>query len=100
MTQREKFEALIREHQGKHGMLGDLVRNPNGEYRSACERSAWWAFQMANPEGNISVKEATYDEMADDSRFLCALRNAGVDNWDGYEEAQEMIKEWDAEDAE
>lgn len=98
MTQREKFEALIRAHQGNHGMLGDLTVDQFGEYRSACERSAWWAFQMANPEGNISVNEAAYDEMSEDSRFLCALRNAGVDNWDGYEEAQEMIKEWDAED--
>lgn len=97
MTRREQFEALIREHQGSHGMLGDLVRNPNGEYRSACERSAWWAFQMANPEGNVSVNEATLDEMADDSQFLAALRCAGVDNWHGYEEAQDMVAEWNNE---
>lgn len=43
----------------------------------------------------ISVKE--YDQLLEDSRFLCALRGAGVDNWDGYEEAQEMLEEWDAE---
>ena len=100
MTQREKFEAAIREQQGKHGMLGDLVRNSDGEYRSACERSAWWAWQQCNPEGSVTLTEAAYDELSEDSRFLCALRNAGVDNWDGYEEAQEMVKEWDEEDAE
>lgn len=47
MTRREKFEATIRAQQGTHGMLGDLVRNADGEYRSACERSAWWAWNTA-----------------------------------------------------
>ena len=100
MTQREMFEESIRKHQGTHGMLGDLSRDANGEYRSACERSAWWAWQMLCPEGHVVVEESVLDEMAEDSRFLCALRNAGVDNWQGYEEAQAMIEEWDAEDEE
>lgn len=28
-------------------MLGDLTRGTDGEYRSACERSAWWAWNEA-----------------------------------------------------
>ena len=100
MTQREKFEAAIREQQGKHGMLGDLVRNSDGEYRSACERSAWWAWQQCNPEGVVVMSDAEYEQLAVDSQFLSALRCAGVDNWNGYEEAQEMVEEWDKEDAE
>ena len=33
----------------------------------------------------ISVEE--YEELIDDAEFLRALRMAGVDNWDGYDEA-------------
>lgn len=47
MTQREQFETAVMQQKSKHGMLCDLVRNPDGEYRSACERSAWWAWQVA-----------------------------------------------------
>lgn len=48
MTRREKFEAAVMGTDGStHGMLRDLVRNSNGEYRSACERSAWWAWNQA-----------------------------------------------------
>ena len=47
MTEREQFEAAVVAQQGKHGMLGDLRQNHNGEYMSACERSAWWGFQQA-----------------------------------------------------
>lgn len=103
MNQRELFEHVVLSKKGGkdgHSMLCDLSRDSNGDYRSACERSAWWAWQQACPEGAIAVPPAEYDKMSEDSRFLCALRNAGVDNWDGYEEAQDMIKEWDGEDAE
>lgn len=37
---------------------------------------------------SISLKE--YSKLLDDSSLLNCLRNAGVDNWCGYEEAQEM----------
>lgn len=47
MSEREKFEAAVIADSGKHGMLCDLGRNSNDEYRSACERSAWWAWQKA-----------------------------------------------------
>ena len=33
----------------------------------------------------ISVEE--YEELIDDAEFLRALRMAGIDNWDGYDEA-------------
>lgn len=40
---------------------------------------------------------ADLEECVDDSRFLHALRAAGVDNWGGYENAQDIIAEWDTE---
>lgn len=48
MTEREKFEAAVVAEQGTHGMLGILRRDTNGEYMSACERSAWWGWQKAH----------------------------------------------------
>lgn len=57
MTEREKFEAAVVEHQGKHGMLGNLRRNADGKYMSACEQSAWWAWQTATASAPITVEQ-------------------------------------------
>lgn len=37
------------------------------------------------------------EEMDNDSMFLSALQNTGVDNWEGYEYAQELLEEWNDE---
>lgn len=39
----------------------------------------------------ITIPLSTYIELVDDSRFLNALRCAGVDNWDGYDFAGSLI---------
>jgi hypothetical protein len=44
----------------------------------------------------ITIKKSEYEQLLEDQRFLNALERAGVDNWDGYEEAQELMEEWDA----
>lgn len=41
----------------------------------------------------INISKSEYDELVADSRFLDALRDAGVDNWDGYQRAIEIIAE-------
>ena len=38
--------------------------------------------------------------LGEDVRFLNALEAAGVDNWEGYGTAQEILEEWDAEEEE
>jgi hypothetical protein len=52
---------------------------------------------MANPihEGDetITISVAEYEELKNDSLFLDCLRSAGVDNWDGYSYAQELLEE-------
>lgn len=35
------------------------------------------------------------DNLVEDSNFLNCLRQAGVDNWEGYEYAQELLEEQD-----
>ena len=54
-----------------------------------------------NGEDNSMVEEfrAELEKVQEDSEFLECLKAAGVDNWDGYSEAQEMM--WpDGEDDE
>ena len=38
----------------------------------------------------ISVEE--YNDLLDDAEFLRALRMAGVDNWDGYDDAIDIYQ--------
>ena len=44
-------------------------------------------------EQTVTITQSEYDSLLEDSRFLNALRSAGVDNWEGYEIAQEMVEE-------
>lgn len=41
--------------------------------------------------GLITLEE--YQELKADSNLLCALEQAGVDNWDGYDYAMEILNE-------
>lgn len=44
-------------------------------------------------EGVVICDPNSYEEMVEDQIFLQCLQAAGVDNWDGYYEAQEMMEE-------
>lgn len=46
---------------------------------------------MDNPKDSITITLDEYNELLSDSRFLNALWAAGVDNWGGFEAAQEMV---------
>jgi len=51
---------------------------------------------MTNDEINktqITIPFALYNELSDDSEFLSYLRAAGVDNWEGYDEALKMVEQ-------
>ena len=48
---------------------------------------------MSALDDKITIMRSEYDELVSDSRFLDALRDAGVDNWDGYQRAVEIIAE-------
>lgn len=36
----------------------------------------------------VTITEKEYNELIEARRFLTALENAGVDNWEGYDEAR------------
>jgi hypothetical protein len=54
----------------------------------------WVRFPIdTNMEETVTISKEEYDELVADSKFLLALRGAGVDNWEGYSLAQETLKE-------
>lgn len=42
------------------------------------------------PLDHIVISKEDHDQLVEDQMFLQCLQGAGVDNWDGYELAQEM----------
>ena len=46
---------------------------------------------MKNNE-TVVIPKKEYDQLIKDSEFLEALRAAGVDNWDGYSYAFEILE--------
>ena len=41
-----------------------------------------------NLNGTVTINEDYFDELLNDALFLNILESHGVDNWDGYSEAQ------------
>jgi hypothetical protein len=47
----------------------------------------------------ITIKKSYYDELMRNDLKLSALDAAGVDNWNGYDDAMDIFREWLDEDA-
>ena len=43
--------------------------------------------KILNKPKTVTISIEEYNDLLDDAEFLNALRMAGVDNWDGYDEA-------------
>ena len=44
-------------------------------------------------EETITISKEEYESLLEDSKFLRALENAGVDNWEGYDFARDLYDE-------
>ena len=44
-------------------------------------------------DGTIKILATRYQDLLEKERWLHALQAAGVDNWQGYEEAAEIFNE-------
>ena len=55
---------------------------------------------MTDNEEMITIPKRIYDKLVDDSDWLAALESAGVDNWEGFDYAQEIFTKWNQEDEE
>ena len=49
-------------------------------------------------EHDVVISKELYEALLDRDQKLRALIIAGVDNWEGYEEAMNILKEWNGED--
>jgi len=47
--------------------------------------------------GKVLVNQKEYDELWEERDWLYALEAAGVDNWNGYGEAHQILKEMQSE---
>lgn len=47
---------------------------------------------MVVAEDTITIPKDEYDDLMWSQRFLECLENAGVDNWEGYEHAQDEFR--------
>lgn len=54
--------------------------------------------RVAKLEARVAELETCVAEREDDARRLAALENAGVDNWDGYDYAMELLREYESRD--
>ena len=45
----------------------------------------------------VTITADQYEQLLEDSSRLSALRAAGVDNWEGYDYAMELLREWEEE---
>lgn len=43
------------------------------------------------PKNMITISQERYSELIQGERLLEALMDTGVDSWDGYEEAQNLV---------
>lgn len=60
------------------------------EYKESTVISAYEEF--------IVISTAEYDVLQDRDIWLAALEAAGLDNWDGIDQARDILSEWQLED--
>lgn len=49
---------------------------------------------ILNNTETVTISVDEYDKLIEDSYWLAALEAAGVDNWEGYDEARQIFNEW------
>lgn len=49
--------------------------------------------KLKHMEETITISKKEYESLLEDSKKLQALEGAGVDNWQGYDYAMELLRE-------
>jgi hypothetical protein len=49
--------------------------------------------QIFMNEETVTISKKEYESLKEDARWLQCLENAGVDNWEGYDYARELLNE-------
>ena len=53
---------------------------------------------IEHADGSVTLTKQEYTELSEDREFLYALQAVGVDNWDGYDVAIEMLEKVEDDD--
>jgi hypothetical protein len=56
-------------------------------------RLASYNVVMNEQNETVNITRAEHEQLLEDQQFLRALQAAGVDNWEGYSEAQEILED-------
>jgi hypothetical protein len=52
---------------------------------------------LKNTKETVTISKEEYESLLEDSNKLLALEGAGVDNWEGYDYAMEMMRDMSEE---
>lgn len=56
-------------------------------------------YAQNSQDGTVVITQAELDRLQERDDWLNALEAAGVDNWQGWDEAKDIQAEWDEENA-
>ena len=73
----------------KHGILPEQAVNTLNSFTQVCPEIHPYLFATAK----IKCPECANVQLKEDIKFLRCLEAAGVDNWSGYDYAQELFQE-------
>src|SRR5688572_1804313 len=103
---------VLRSHASTHALEAHIARNitkqeAKANVASSAAHDYWQAAEFLDQQAALRSTEPTdpapaavtevvhrsvFEQLKKDSEFLNALRAAGVDNWEGYSEAQRMLE--------
>lgn len=49
--------------------------------------------RLTSKEAYVEIPQAEHDNLLEQEQWVCALEDAGVDNWDGISEAYKTMEE-------
>lgn len=84
MNAEARYEELLMKEQQLEFAL-DMIPNLD-DVLEQCE----YVVDPTQAAGLKLVESKLLDKLLDESHFLSCLRNAGVDNWGGFDDAQAM----------
>lgn len=105
LTETERFYSMKLEgeyYPVRHLISFDLDNLPTSkEFVAICEdleekeRIMTDYTIVFNEDETVTISYEMFSNLLDESRFLSALQALGVDNWQSYDEAKELLEEWD-----
>lgn len=85
------FSEYMEEYRGLEAVVFKTTEN---YYELSVGGRWYWSDEMLESvEERVTVRKSVYDKLIHDSKLLNCLEACGVDNWNGYDEAHEMMEE-------